>query len=71
MFVRQMHGNPFEDAAISPHSGEADVLCGECKIFMSNNLRNTVEFLAGVHLTTAINEQLVVELIVRPLGRTQ
>ena len=35
MFARQMHGNPFEDLAISPQSGEAGVLRGEYPLYIN------------------------------------
>ena len=60
MFVRQMRGNPFEEVAISLLPGEAGVFCGECKVFVANNLRKPAQCLAGIHFTTAIHEQPVV-----------
>jgi hypothetical protein len=60
MFARQIHRNPFEEVVIAPQLGEAYVLCGECKMFVSNSFRKLAQRLIGIHLATTTYEQLVV-----------
>lgn len=54
-----MRANAFKEVAISPQSGETGVLCGECKMFVSNNFRKSALCVFGRHLNTTITNNLL------------
>jgi len=49
VIVIKMKWNPFEAVGISPEPGAAIALCRECKVFASNNFRESPHRFVGIH----------------------